>query len=202
MKYNRKTGLEILKRYLENNSRKFAHSVDVGNCSYMFADILSEKHPKLGIDKELVGFLGYTHDIGQSVTSAKHELKTVELLIKEGVPIEIAIKAMHGQLLEQFAKDSHSTFYSPVGYEGKILTVADMSVDPRDGIISVEDRAERIKNWVGVNPKMSDTLKDDFCSGMDAALLRFQQYRDELFGLMGMSLAELQYKFKRLYRKK
>lgn len=201
MKYNRKTGLEILNKYLENNSRKFTHSVDVGNCSYMFADILSEKHPELGLDKELVGFLGYTHDIGQSITSAKHELKTIELLIREGVPIEIAIKAMHGQLLEQFAKDPHNILYLPVGYEGKILTVADMSVDPRDGIISVEDRAERIKSWVRANPKMSDTLKDDFCNGMNAALPRFQQYRDELFELMDMSLAELQYKFKTLYRK-
>lgn len=201
MDYNRESGLELLKKYLGSDERKFTHSIDVGNCSYMFADVLSARQPDLGVDKDLVGFLGYTHDIGQSVTPAKHELKTIELLVKEGVPLEVAFKSMHGQLLEQFGQDPHSNLYVPVGYEGKIITVADMSVDPNDGVIAVEDRAERIKSGIAGIPKMPQTLKDAICNGMEVALPRFQQYRDELFGLMGMDLTELQGKFTREYQR-
>jgi hypothetical protein len=201
MNLNRKSGLEVLRKYLGNDEKKFTHSTDVGNCSYMFADILNERHPKLKVDKELVGFLGYTHDIGQSITPAKHELKTIELLVKECVPLEVAFKSMHGQLLEQFGQDSHSNLYVPVGYEGKIITVADMSVDPSDGVIAVEDRAERIKAGVTGILNMPQTLKDSICNGMDAALPRFQKYRDELFGLMGINLTELQGKFAKEYQR-
>ncbi len=200
MEYNRKTGMQLLEKYLINDKRKYTHSVDVGNCTFMFADILSQKHLEIKLNKELVGFLGFTHDIGQSITTSKHELRSIELLIKENVPIEIAMMVMHGQLLEQFKEDSCSSLYKPVGYEGKILTISDMSIDPSNGLISIEERAEKIKAGVRKIPNMLDELKHVICNGVDEALPRFQKYRDELFGLMEATLGELHDKFEREYK--
>jgi predicted hydrolase (HD superfamily) len=202
MQYNREAGMSLLKKYLANDAKKFCHSVDVGNCAFMFAEILSQKHPELGIDKDIVGFLGYAHDIGQAKTQAKHEVITIQLLTEEGIPRDIARKTMHGQLYEQFGHEvEDSAIYLPSGVEGKIITVVDMSVDPKDGIISIEDRAKRIKAGIMNIPNMPGELKERICACMDAALPRFKEYRDDLFSLMDLSLKELHDRFEREYRK-
>lgn len=199
MNYNKKTGLEILKKYFGDNPRKMAHSLNVGNLSFIVADMMHTRHPELEVDPDLACFLGYVHDVGQRLSLFKHELRTIELLIKEGVSLKVAFSSMHGQTLEQFGYDPYSNLYTPVGYEGKIITVADMIVDPCDGLIAMEIRAERIKKIVRSNLDISPDLQRGYCTGMDAALPRYQRYRDELFRLADTCFDELKIKFDKEY---
>jgi hypothetical protein len=194
---------DILLKYFGNEKMKakFEHSIDVGNCAYLIAK-LAEERSGLEIDPIVVGSIGYVHDIGYTVRAEKHELETVKLLIKEGFPITNAELAMHGQGWEQFPEDTDHDLLLPKGYEGKILTLADMSMDPKDGVIAVEDRAERIKSAVRGAPDevLPLNIKEGICNGMDNALPRFKQYRDELFELMRIDLPRLQSRFRHEYQ--
>ena len=123
------------------------HSYKTGEAAYELAKEIIAKNPEFEfiIDPEIVGFIGYVHNIGYKISQDIHELHTIYLLEnKEHIPPEIAIKTRHGQLVEQHGKDEE---YFPVGIEGIILTYIDISL--RDGeTVTMDERATEIEEHI------------------------------------------------------
>src|SRR3990167_7048693 len=99
MIYNAQTGRELMQKYLCNESgiaKRLEHSMAVGDFSSKVARRIAQRNPELSLDADLCEFLGYSHDIGYSVSDGKHEVYTINLLRGEGVNPQVARKAMHG----------------------------------------------------------------------------------------------------------
>lgn len=192
MKYNAKTGREIMQKYLGKEPRfakRLEHSVGVGDFSCKVSRKIAEKNPELSLDVGLCEFLGYTHDIGYSISDGKHEIYTIDILIKEGIPIEIARKTIHGQLVEQFGeKEKDIEKYLPIGVEGIILTYCDMSVRVGEPV-TIKERAKEIIERVRTIPTMPEQLKRDIEENMYKALPRFERYERIVLALAGIKNA-------------
>ncbi len=192
MEYNAKTGREIMEKYLGREprlSKRLEHSISVGDFSSKVSRKIAEKNPELILDVDLCEFLGYSHDIGYSVADGKHEVHTIDLLQKEGVSLQIARKAMHGQLAEQYGeKEGNIKQYMPLGIEGIILTYCDMSVRTGEPI-AIRERANEIIERVRAIPNMPDQLKKDIEENMYKALPRFERYEQIVLALAGVKSA-------------
>ena len=192
-KTNNQTGKELMTKYLGNNpklAKRLEHSQGVGDLAYKIAQKVSARNPELGLDSELIGFLGYSHDIGYSIADGKHEVHTINLLEKEGYEHAIARKAMHGQLLEQFSENEGNVEkYLPQGIEGMILTYADMSVRSGEPV-SIKERASKIIERIKSIPTMSEQLKTEIETNMCKALLRFERYEKVVLALAGVDSAK------------
>jgi HD superfamily phosphodiesterase len=189
MQLNCDNGKELMTRYLagERLQTRLIHSIGVGDLAYKIALRVAEMNPELGLDPEFVGFFGYSHDIGYSIQDGKHEVFTVELLVNEGLPQEIARYAMHGQLAEQFGeKEGNVSQYMPVGIEGMILTYADMSFRTGEPV-SMEERAKEIVTRIKGIPTMPAELKADIEANLYKALPRFQRYERTLLTMGGVN---------------
>ena len=189
MEIDGETGKIIMKKYLGNDSKlikRLEHSVSVGDFSSQVSRRIAQTTPELDLDIDLCDFLGYCHDIGYSVADGKHEACTVELLLKEGIDIQVARKAMHGQLAEQFGeKEGNVAQYLPMGIEGIILTYCDMSVRVGEPV-TIRERAQEIIERIKSIPTMPDTLKKDIEDNMNKALPRFERYEQVVLALAGI----------------
>ncbi len=189
-KTNNQTGKELMTKYLGNNpklAKRLEHSQGVGDFAYKIAQKVSSRNPELGLDSELIAFLGYSHDIGYSIADGKHEVHTVNLLEKEGYEHAIARKAMHGQLVEQFSENEGNVKkYLPRGIEGMILTYADMSVRTGEPV-SIKERASEIIGRIKSIPTMSEQLKTEIETNMYKALPRFERYEKVVLALTGVN---------------
>ncbi|MBI2045437.1 hypothetical protein HYT23_05235 [Candidatus Pacearchaeota archaeon] len=192
MEYNAKTGKELMRKYLGNEpklAKRLEHSVAVGDFSFKVSRRIAQKNPELSIGVGLCEFLGYCHDIGYSMADGKHEVHTIEILIKEGIDIKIARKAMHGQLAEQFGeRERNVEKYLPIGIEGIILTYCDMSVRTGEPI-TIRERAKEIIERVRAIPTMPEQLKKDIEDNMHKALPRFERYEQIVLSLAGVKSA-------------
>jgi len=181
-----------MEKYLGNNpglAKRLEHSQSVGDFACKVAERVAERNPELGLDAKLIGFLGYVHDIGYSVSDAKHEVHSVNILKKEGVEDAVAGKAMHGQLAEQFGEtEGNVAQYLPIGLEGMILTYSDMSVRTGEPVPMVERAAEIIARIKAV-PTMPEQLKQDIETNMYKALPRFERYEKIVLALAGVQSA-------------
>jgi hypothetical protein len=195
MLYNENLGKRILYKYLDSNIKrnfreKLKHSEDVARFAYLVAERIKGRSPELvDFNSEFVGFLGLVHDIGNSVSSFRHEFYSIDILIDEGVPRDIAVYSMHGQVAEQFGGYNDDkrgeNEYLPVGLEGKILTYADMSVN-RWPPVSIEERISIIND--GVNQVMD--RREDFVERgknilkfLKIAFPRYKRYEAEILQL-------------------
>lgn len=186
MGYDRDAGLELMESYLgaDELATKLEHSQGVGDFAYIVARRISERHPELGLDPELVGYLGYVHDIGYAAGPEKHELASIDLLLEEGVDPAVARMVMHGQLAEQYGEaEGDVEQYLPIGLEGMLLTYADMSV--RVGrAIPVRERAAEIEDRVNGLPIPQD-IKDTIIENLHKAMPRFERYEEAMLALAG-----------------
>ena len=186
-KYDREFGRSLMEKYLgeEKQKRKYEHSKQMGEFTYKVALRIKERNPELNIGPEFVGFLGYVHDIGFFRDAKMHELHTIDLLIdEEYVPLRLAQKAMHGQLIEQYGeKDGRTKEYTPKGVEGMILTYADMTINT--GPMAIDDRAAEIIGKVKGSDFLSEELRQDIVNGMHKALPRFHRYEQVVLALAG-----------------
>jgi predicted hydrolase (HD superfamily) len=191
IEYNAQTGKELMQKYLGEPklSKRLEHSLAVGDFSSKVAGKIKQRNPELDFDADLCEFLGYSHDIGYSVKAGKHEVHTIDILQKEGVDPQIAKKAMHGQLIEQFGiKENNVEQYTPSGVEGMILTYCDMSV--RSGeLVTIRERAEEIVERVKSIP-MPEELKKDIEVNLHKALPRFERYEKIVLALAGVNSAK------------
>jgi len=194
MIYDNKFGKELAQKYLGKKEfeTRLEHTRGVAEFAYLVAQKIKNNNPELiNFNPELVGFLGWTHDLGYSVDAGKHEVHSIDILInKEGIPKNIAQKVMHGQLAEQFGtKEDNIEQYLPQGIEGMILTYADMSV--RTGSpISLKERAAEIIERINKIPTMSDTLKQEIANNLNNALPRFEKYESTILKLANVSSAD------------
>ena len=148
---------------------------------------IAERNPELNIDVDLCEFLGYVHDIGYSVSAEKHEAYTVDILIRERVDYQIAKKAMHGQLVEQFGeKEGNIKQYEPIGIEGMILTYCDMSVKIGE-LVTIRERAMEIIERIQTISTISEQLRKDIEENMYKALPRFERYEQVILALAGLN---------------
>jgi len=193
MRYDAQAGKELMQKYLGSEPRlakRLEHSIAVGDFSSKVARRIAHINPELGLDAELCEFLGYSHDIGYSVADGKHEVHTIELLQKEGVDAQIARKAMHGQLAEQFGeKEGNAEQYMPVGLEGIILTYCDMSVRTGEPV-AIRERAAEIIERIRAAPTMPEQLKREIEENMHKALPRFERYEQIVLALAGIKSAK------------
>ncbi|VVB80930.1 HD domain protein [uncultured archaeon] len=193
MNYNAQTGRELMQKYLGNEpklAKRLEHSVAVGDFSSKVARRITQRNPELSLDADLCEFLGYSHDIGYSVADGKHEVHTVDILQKEGVESQVARKAMHGQLVEQFGvKEGDTARYMPAGIEGMILTYCDMSVRTGEPV-TIRERAAEIVGRIKGIPTMPEQLKKDIEENMYNALPRFERYEQAVLALAGVSSAK------------
>lgn len=192
MNYNSQTGKELMQKYLntEKLAKRLEHSLAVGDFSSKVARKIAQRNYELSLDVNLCDFLGYCHDIGYSVADGKHEVFTVDILQKEGVEPQIARKAMHGQLLEQFGfKEGNPEQYMPKGIEGIILTYCDMSVRTGEPV-TIKERASEIIERIKGNATMSEQLKKDIENNMYKALPRFEKYEQIVLALAGIKYAK------------
>lgn len=193
MEYNAQAGRELMQKYLGNKPRlakRLEHSVAVGDFSSKVARRIAKRNPELNLDADLCEFLGYSHDIGYSVVDGKHEVHTVDILQKEGIEPQVARKAMHGQLVEQFGvKEGNTAQYMPAGIEGMILTYCDMSVRTGEPV-TIRERVSEIIERVKAIPNMPDQLKKDIEENMYTALPRFERYEQAILTLAGVNSAK------------
>lgn len=116
----------------------------------------------------------------------KHEVHTIDILLKEKVNSRVARKAMHGQLVEQFGeKEGNIEQYMPMGIEGMILTYCDMSVRTGEPV-TIRERAEEIIERIKAIPTMPEQLKRDIEENMYKALPRFERYERIILALAGI----------------
>jgi len=192
MEYNAKTGREIMEKYLGGDlklAKRLEHSIAVGDFSSKVSRRVAEKSPELILDTDLCEFLGYSHDIGYSVADGKHEIHTIDLLQREGVKPQIARKAMHGQLLEQYGeKEGNTEQYTPLEIEGIILTYCDMSVRTGEPV-TIRERAKEIIDRINGIQNMPEQLKKDIEDNMHKALPRFERYEQIVLALSGVKSA-------------
>lgn len=190
---NCKAGKLLMEKYLGNEpklAKRLEHSVSVGDFSSKVAKRIAQKNPELNLDVDLCEFLGYCHDIGYSVADGKHEVHTVELLQKEGIDLQTARKAMHGQLAEQFGeKEGNAEQYTPMGIEGIILTYCDMSIRVGEPV-TMRERAQEIIERIKAVPTMTEQLKKDIADNMNKALPRFERYEQIILALAGFKSAK------------
>ncbi|HBM45597.1 MAG: hypothetical protein UT05_C0005G0027 [Parcubacteria group bacterium GW2011_GWF2_38_76] len=193
METNTQTGKLLATKYLGNNPKlatRLEHSISVGDLSSKVAKRIAQNNPELNINVDLCEFLGYCHDIGYFISPEKHEIHTIELLKKEGLDPEIAKKAMHGQLAEQFGeKEGNVRQYFPVGIEGIILTYCDMSVRIGEPV-AIKERAREIIERIKTIPTIPDALKKDIEDNMIKALPRFERYEQIVLALAGLKSAK------------
>lgn len=182
-----------MQKYLGNEPRlakRLEHSVAVGDFSSKVARRIAERNPELSLDADLCEFLGYSHDIGYSIADGKHEVHTIDILQREGVEPQVARKAMHGQLAEQFGvKEGNTQQYMPLGIEGLILTYCDMSVRTGEPV-TIRERVAEIIERVKAIPTMSEQLKRDIEDNMHKALPRFERYEQLILALAGIKSAK------------
>jgi hypothetical protein len=183
--YNKFFGRLILNKYIDKKDRRYTHSVGVANFSRRVAARIKHRHPEFSfIDPEFSAFLGYVHDIGYSVSPDMHELHTIDLLIKEGMPKDIAIKTSHGQIPEQYGpKDSHFRKYYPSELDGMILTYANMTVSLHP--MYMEERVIDIRDRVEWSP-LSKEKKEDIIYGLEKAFPRYLNYEATILSLAGV----------------
>ena len=193
MKYNAQKGKELMQKFLGNEPRlakRLEHSLAVGDFSSKVARRIAQRSPELSLDADLCEFLGYSHDIGYSVSDGKHEVYTINLLRGEGVNPQVARKAMHGQLAEQFGeKEGDTKQYMPIGIEGMILTYCDMSVRIGEPV-TIRERAAEIIERVKAIQAMPYLLKKDIEENMHKALPRFERYEQAVLALAGIKSAK------------
>ena len=179
----------LMKKYLSATSftQRLEHSRGVGDLAFKIARKIEKENPEHSLNPELVGFLGYVHDLGYFYGAEKHEVKTHEILTGvEGFPYDIARKTMHGQLAEQYGeKERNVKQYLPVGIEGMIITYADMSVRTEQPI-PIKDRAKEIIERIRGIANMPDQLKQDIEENMHKALPRFERYERIILALAGV----------------
>lgn len=191
MKYDRILGEKILNKYLSlpRYKPKFDHSQFVGEFAYKVAHKIKLENPELKqFDPELVGFLGYVHDIGVYIHPIGHERHTIGMLINnENIPPNIAQMTIHGQLIEQHGKkDNKIEEYTPIGLEGMILTYADMSIKTKDPM-SIEKRRDEIVQRVQGIKRLSDEIKKDIIDNLHIAMPRFKRYEKIILTLANVN---------------
>jgi len=190
MKYNAYFGEELMRRYLGDDpelAQRLEHSIAVGELSFKVAKKIAERNPELNIDVDLCEFLGYVHDIGYSVSAEKHEAYTVDILIRERFASQIARRAIHGQLVEQFGKkEGNIKRYMPIGIEGMILTYCDMSVKIGEPV-AIRERAMEILERIKTISTISEQLRKDIEENMYNALPRFERYEQIILALAGIN---------------
>lgn len=185
MIYDRNFGRKIALKYLSEPQfqKKLIHSFGVGEFAFLVASKIVKKHPAIGdLVPERAGFLGYAHDIGVSRNILQHEIPSIEILVEEGVEYEIARRAMHGQMEEQYGNGDGR--YLPVGIEGIILTYSDMTIHTIKPI-SIEDRIDDIKQRVSSIKGMDAEKKKDIIVNIDKAYPRYKRYERIVFLLSG-----------------
>lgn len=194
-KYDREFGKALMEKYLsgEKLERKYQHAERVSEFMFKVASRIKERNPELDIDPEFVGFLGYVHDVGFSVSPRRHEFHTLDILTKEeDIPYDIANRAaMHGQLAEQVGEKEDFEKYLPIGLEGMILTYADMTINDGDPM-AIDDRAAGIIKRVraldvkAINVKgIDEKFKTDLIYYLRKALPRFHRYERVVLALAG-----------------
>ena len=136
---------------------------------------------KEALDPELLGFLGYVHNIGYAIQADKHELHTVYILVnKEGIPQAIAERTKHGHLVEKHPESQQE--YYPLGLEGIILTYVDIMVS-KEPNISFEARVSEIKSYVKTI-ELIDDKKEEFLRNFLAAVPRYKRYESIINALI------------------
>ena len=182
-------GRELAFKYLGTDDFKdrLDHTEGVAEFAYRVAHRVKSNNPELvDFDPEFVGFLGYAHDLGYSVETKKHEVHTIEILVREGISEDVARRAMHGQLVEQFGEqEGNVDQYMPIGLDGMVLTYADMSVRKGDPVPVRERAAEIVSRVQGF--KISDDVKQDIIDNLDKALPRFERYERNILALAGVN---------------
>lgn len=195
MECNRESGKKLAVKYLSGFSSeymimKLQHAFDVGEFAYKVAARIKQRHHACHLDAELAGFLGYVHDIGRSRNNHLHELHTIDMLVEEGVDKDIARRAMHSQLVEQYGeKEGNVQKYFPVGIEGMILTYADMVVKTGSPI-SIEERVADIVEKTRNNTEMGPEMREDIIESTSRAVPRFKRYERIIFLLAGVESAK------------
>ncbi len=189
-KYNREFGKELVEKYLKDCNQKLLasdlslveHAELCANRCYQLAIRIIEKNPEFkdALDPELLGFLGYVHNIGYAIQADKHELHTVYILVnKEGFPQSIAEQTKHGHLVEKHP-ESHE--YYPLGLEGIILTYVDIMVSKNPNI-SLDERVKEVNDYVSKS-SLSEEKKEDFLRNFNAAVPRYRRYESIIKGLL------------------
>lgn len=183
MEYNPTLGLELMGKYLntEHLQKRLEHSRSVGEFAFKVASRIGVNNPELNISPELISFLGYAHDIGYHVREMKHELHTIDILVREGVPKDIAEKTMHGQMAEQFGEKDGKD-YLPKGLEGIILVYCDASVRIGEPI-SIEDRLNDIEARVNANNSYPEELKNEILFYARKCQPRMKRYESIVLNL-------------------
>jgi len=194
MEYDRQAGKDIMRKYLSTDrlQKRLEHTEAVADFAFKVATKIKSANPELvDFDPELIGFLGYVHDIGYSVADGKHEVHTIDILVnKENIPEGVARKAMHGQLAEQFGeKEGNVEQYLPIGLDGMVLTYADMSVRTGEPG-TMQARAKEIIDRIKSIPSMPEQLKKDIEENMYKALPRFERYETNILALAGVNSAK------------
>ena len=191
MSYDRQFGKLLVEKYLGTPEllKRKQHSQGVGEFAFKVATRIRDQNPELSLDPETVGFLGYVHDIGYSIAAEKHEVHTVDLLLREGVPPRLASRTMHGQLMEQFGpKEGNITKYLPRGLHGMIVTYSDMSVRLGDPVTLRERAAEIIERMN--ESSLPEHTKREIEENMYKALPRFERYERIILNLANVASAK------------
>lgn len=188
MEYNRENGIKLMEKYLsrENLWEKLKHSKAMGEFAFKVAMRIKNNSPETEIDPELASFVAYTHDIGSFIDHRKHELHTIDLLVKEGVPENIAWKTMHGTFPETYEEDHvKAEKYLPRGIEGMILSFSDMSIRFGEPM-SIDERAMEIITRMKTLP-IEESRRVRIESDIKKAMPRFKRYEKVIYALAGVS---------------
>lgn len=173
--YDRILGKAICDKYLAEMPLLLHHSQKCGELCYELAKKIIDLNPELRseLDPELMGFLGFTHNIGTIVSRDRHEFHTMYILTKkEGIPENIAIQTRHGQLVEDY-QDPH---YYPRGIDGILLTYVDLCVRPEGNVLPLSARLQEMETLMMKRESVFRNYTEEMVQRFKAAVPRYQRY--------------------------
>jgi putative nucleotidyltransferase with HDIG domain len=161
----------LLERYGLTQGR-IRHSRGVAAFAHKLALKIAAAHPELAVDPAKVRLAGLLHDIGRS-RPGDHEINSVEILEKEGLP-ELAALVMHGTIYEIMQlRGLDNPALLPGSVENKIVAYADARHRNHD--VTLEDRMAEI-----TQRRKNDLEK---IKSLEMAKPRFLAMEKELFAL-------------------
>jgi putative nucleotidyltransferase with HDIG domain len=166
-----KEALQLLQKTATEKNIK--HCKGVAEVAFELAIKIEKNNPSIGINPLKIKIAALLHDIGKSKDGI-HELNTIEILKKEGLD-DIADIAMHGFLYEVCLLEGKNTDgLLPKNLENKIVVLADMYFNQKEGRVSLEERFEDMESrYTGV-----------FLEAIRLAKPRMKQLEEELNGLI------------------
>ncbi len=170
-------GRKICKKYLSERPKLMEHSIKVAKLCKKLAQEIIIKNPEFEnvLEPEILGFLGYVHNIGTFIRRNRHELHTIYLLTnKENIPEKVAVRTRHGQLVEDYEEKKED--YYPIGLEGIILTYADIIVREDDELLPMEKRLDEMEDLMKKKKSVFGDYNSKMIENFRKAKKRYLRY--------------------------